>query len=49
MYYQNCLITAQYGVYNAFYGNDLVATALSKDELFRLLDGIVDRYRRNRH
>lgn len=48
MYYQNCLITAQYGVYNAFYGNDLVATAPSKGELFAILDGIVSRYRRNK-
>lgn len=49
MYYNGLLITTQYGEWAATYDGQLVATAPSKDELFRLLDGIVDRYRRNRN
>jgi len=48
MYYQNCLISAQYGEYCATYDGNIVATAPSKQELFAILDGLVERYHRNK-
>jgi len=48
MYYNNCLISAYCGVYNATLDGQLVATAPSKQELFAILDGLVERYHRNK-
>lgn len=48
MIYNNCRITTEYGSWAAWHGNDLVATAPSKSELFLILDNLVSRYHRNK-